>query len=81
MVLHDSMICDQWAKMHDVIVSFNIAKRDWKGLVAVGPEETAMQIGAVGSYGQNYHHNGGSKGKGKGKGQDRQKMLDMCTRR
>ena len=49
LMLHENNTHDKWIKMHESVVKWNILRKDWKGLAAVSPDETAMQIGALGS--------------------------------
>ena len=76
-MLHDRNTPDKWIRMHEAVVNWNILRKDWKGLVAVSPGETASQIGALGTPHQSQNWNNDSNyhnaNRGKGKGKDRGK--------
>ena len=44
--------------MHDIVVNWNIVRKDWKGLIAAKHDDNAMQIGAMTGYGGHYQPKG-----------------------
>ena len=64
--------------MHDIVVNWNIVRKDWKGLIASKTDDTAMQTGAMTHYGYQLkgfgkNHGYQQKGLGKNYGYQQQK--------